>query len=328
MQDAPDLFVDLSGVNPEVTFAAGGAEEVIVQVEEDARADASADLSTATARAAIAAVAYKVARTKTALDDMGKNHVADLKQRAKEVDNERKSIRDRLDVLRDTVRKPLTDWEGVENTRIEEHQQALAEIDGATLFDAAEPSTADIQDRLDRLERIGGNRDWQEFEKRAAASRTDALARLATMLMAAKRREAERAELEALRQQQAERDRKAEIAQEAERLASRQQLEAKADAAAANRRAEQAEASAAAEITAANQRAENAAARARQEIAEEQAEEQRIAADRSRNREHRAKINAAARDALCAKAGLAPELATKVVIAMARGEIDYVLLQY
>jgi hypothetical protein len=42
-------------------------------------------------------MAYKVARSKTALDDGGKKLVADLKQIPKKIDAERKRVRDPLD---------------------------------------------------------------------------------------------------------------------------------------------------------------------------------------------------------------------------------------
>jgi colicin import membrane protein len=303
VQDAPDLFIDLAGINPEVTFAAGGAEEVIAQIEEDARGEASTDLATATARGAIAALAYRVARTKTALDDMGKDHVADLKKRAKEVDIERKAIRDRLDALRDTLRKPLTDWENAENSRIEEHQSALGDIEATAVFDVPEPSAADIADRIDRLSRIGGNRDWQEFQKRAEAARQAATEKLVRMLEAAKRREAERAELETLRKQ-------AELTKVVAPAVAQARLEA------------------AGAVAEANQRADNAVTIARQQVEAEQAETAGAAAARAADRGHRAKINGAVRDALCAKAGLSPDLATAVVVAIARGQIDHASINY
>lgn len=310
MQDAPDLFVDLDSLDPQVIFAKAGAESVIAEIEEAARGAATSDLSTATARRAIADVAYKVARTKTALDDKGKVHVAYLKEAAKEVDAERKSIRDRLDLLRDTVRKPLTDWEDEEKARIDEHQQALAEIEACAVFDSAEPASADICGRLDRLRAIGGNRLWEEFEKRAGAAREAGIAKLTVMLSAAQRHDAERAELEALRQKETERADRERIAKAAEELTRKRALEA--DAA----------------VAAANQRAANAEAAARQQVEAEQAAEARAAGLRMNDRVHRAKVNAAVRDSLCARAGLSSDLAAAVVIAIARGQIEHTVISY
>ena len=64
-------------------------------------------------------MAYKVARSKTTLDDIGKELVAGWKDQAKEVDANRKLARETLDALKIKVRKPLTDWEEKEAKRIE-----------------------------------------------------------------------------------------------------------------------------------------------------------------------------------------------------------------
>lgn len=55
------------------------------------------DISTRKGRDAIASMAYKVARSKTALDEVGKKLVADLKEVPKKIDAERKRVRDTLE---------------------------------------------------------------------------------------------------------------------------------------------------------------------------------------------------------------------------------------
>ena len=69
------------------------------------------DLSTDKGRKAIASLAYKVTRTKTAIDEAGKKLTEDKKKEIAAVDAERKAIREKLDALAAEVRKPLTDWE-------------------------------------------------------------------------------------------------------------------------------------------------------------------------------------------------------------------------
>lgn len=61
------------------------SDAVLLQIEKQARAIVP-DVSTATGRKAIASVAAKVARSKTALDEMGKNLTADLRQKVNAVD--------------------------------------------------------------------------------------------------------------------------------------------------------------------------------------------------------------------------------------------------
>ena len=62
-------------------------------------------------RKEIASMAYSVARTITYLDSIGKDLVDQYKELPKKIDSGRKFARDRLDLLRDEVREPLTLWE-------------------------------------------------------------------------------------------------------------------------------------------------------------------------------------------------------------------------
>lgn len=77
------------------------------------------DTSTAKGRKEIASLAFKVAKSKVALDSLGKDLVADLKIRSSKIDISRKFARDFLDNLKDRVRQPLTDWEEKEDLRVQ-----------------------------------------------------------------------------------------------------------------------------------------------------------------------------------------------------------------
>src|SRR5690606_38626522 len=76
------------------------------------------DVNTPQGRADIASLAYKVARTQTYLDNIGKDLVAEYKELPKRIDASRKHIRDELDALKDSVRAPLDEWEAQEKERI------------------------------------------------------------------------------------------------------------------------------------------------------------------------------------------------------------------
>lgn len=82
------------------------------------------EIETARGRKEIGAQAYKVAQSKIVIDDAGKDLVAEWKQKAKEVDNSRKTARDFLDSLKERIRKPLTDWEAAEKAREAAEKQA------------------------------------------------------------------------------------------------------------------------------------------------------------------------------------------------------------
>ncbi|MEG0861812.1 MAG: hypothetical protein RSG79_19630, partial [Pseudomonas sp.] len=86
------------------------------------------DITTRKGREAIASIAYKVARSKTALDNVGKDLVADLKEIPKKIDAERKRMRDTLDAWQEEVRQPLNKWQAAEDARVDRHNTAIAHI--------------------------------------------------------------------------------------------------------------------------------------------------------------------------------------------------------
>lgn len=69
------------------------------------------DMDDKASREECASIAYKVSRSKTAVDDFGKDLVADAKAKIKVVDNKRKKWRESCDDLRDEIRKPLDEYE-------------------------------------------------------------------------------------------------------------------------------------------------------------------------------------------------------------------------
>jgi hypothetical protein len=67
-----------------------------------------------------------VARSKTYIDNAGKDLVAELKALPKQIDESRRVVRERLDALKDEVRRPLTEWEAEqERIKAEEAMNAL-----------------------------------------------------------------------------------------------------------------------------------------------------------------------------------------------------------
>lgn len=123
------------------------------------------DITTAKGRNLIAGIAYKVVRSKTYLDGLGKGLVAEMKRKVAAVDAERKFVRDTLDQLRDEIRKPLDEWEVVDQVRKDEHHVHLnaLELIGPSVFD----TPADIDEKIVKLTTIM-DREWEEFGKLAA----------------------------------------------------------------------------------------------------------------------------------------------------------------
>lgn len=106
-----------------VWTAEKGLDPILQKIKEEAEAFIP-DTSTKKGRDEIASLAYKVSRSKTALDTAGKELVAKLKEQPKLVDAERKRMRDFLDNLKDAVRQPLTEIE----EREDNIRQAIIDI--------------------------------------------------------------------------------------------------------------------------------------------------------------------------------------------------------
>jgi hypothetical protein len=195
------------------------------------------DISTRKGREAIASMAYAVARSKTALDDVGKKLVADLKEVPKKIDAERKRVRDTLDTWQEEVRRPLNEWQAAEDARVDKHNDAIERI-RLLAVDLDGITAEDLADRVAQLQAIAMGDDWEEFEPEAARAKDKALGVLRAALAARQKYEAEQAELARLRAEaeaRAKADHEAAIAREAAEKAQREaeeKAQAERDAAA------------------------------------------------------------------------------------------------
>lgn len=259
------VITAVQAIVPAQFFAPGGSEDVLAALEGEVRKIASGlDISTETGRAGLASLAYKVARSKTALDDQGKALVVDLKAKAGAIDKERGKVWDRVEALQKEVRKPLTDWENAEKERVAAHEAALAAIPESEGYGATETS-AELSARLAYLQNYPP-RDWQEFKDRANKEIAAEMFRTGVLLARAEKREAEHREAERLAAEA--RERAIKEREEAAAKAAKEEAERKA--------AEQARiAREAAERE--RQRVENE--RVQAEARAKQAEAQRVAAE-------------------------------------------------
>ncbi|WP_368640444.1 hypothetical protein ABRZ04_04315 [Castellaniella ginsengisoli] len=313
------------------------------------------DLTTKKGRDAIASLAFKVRRAKTALDTLGKQLVDDLKEIPKKIDAERKRMRETLDALADEVRQPLTEWEEAEEQRVAAHRWNIGWFAGQVEY-ARDGDAEKYRAILSEVAAKVVDETWEEFEAEAHRVKAKAIETLTAALAAREKHEAEQAELARLRAEAEARriqDEKDRIAREAAERATRE-AEAKAQAereAAAQREAQvkaaaekaerdrleaierqkQAEARAEAERLAAEQRAKDAAEAARRAEIQRQADEAaRIEAEqkaREADRAHKAKTNNAAVSALVA-GGLSQEAAKLAITLIAQGKVPAVRVNY
>lgn len=180
------------------------------------------DVSTKKGREAVASMAYKIAKSKTALDDVGKELVNDLKELPKKIDAERKRVREILDSWKEEVRKPLTDWEQEEEKRIDKCKAGIENI-RSMIADVEAINSIEIKERIAALESIVTDATiFEEFEIEAIRTKEFSLNQLKQFLVKREQYESEQSELAKLRAEAAAREQKERedrIAKEAEERA-------------------------------------------------------------------------------------------------------------
>ena len=341
MSEANQLAT-IEGLNPLQVYSKDGLDPIITKIEAEVRSYVL-DISTEEGRKQIASLAYKVSRTKTAMDGMGKSLTEDWKAKAGAVDAERKRMRERLDALRDEVRAPLTEWEAREQARVAGHEAALAAIPAPAGYGLHE-SGAPIQERLTALENMPP-RDWQEFTVRAGRVLAEEIERTKILFAAAEKREAEAAEVARLQQEEVDRRQR----EHEERLKADAAAKAQAEAEAKARRDAEAEAArvqaerekdererqriqrerdeAEARAKQAERDAEAAIRRERDRIAAEEKAKAEAQEKREANKRHRAKVHREALAGLVA-AGCPEDVGTALIDAIAAGAVAHLALRY
>jgi colicin import membrane protein len=205
MTEQMELMV-VDAQNAVQIFTCGGMNAILDGIEAKVRA-ISLDPSTHEGREEIRSVAYRVARTKVALDAEGKKLTEGWREATKKVNEERRRAEDRLTQLAEDVRRPLTDFENKEKLRVEAHEAALADITGLHAMVAASPDLSlDVLDiYLRDLRAAQPDRAWEEFSYRAKSAREAAEDYIARRMDQRKRYEVEQEDIARLRREEAER---------------------------------------------------------------------------------------------------------------------------
>ncbi len=296
-------------------FTGGSLTDLLREIETKAKGF-TPTVEHAKGRKQIASMAHKVSKSKVVLDNLGKELVADWKAKAKKVDESRKIARDRLDALRDEIRKPLTEWEEAEAAReaaeklakeIEEaHKAALAEhalwlrqkeIEAKEAEFARQEEERRQKEEADRLER-----ERIEREERLKREAEEAAKKKAEAEAQAKILEAERKEREA---------REAAEKAERDRIAAEERAKVEKEMA----------------VKEAERKAKEEADRIERERLKAEAKRKAEEEARQADIEHKKKINNAAVAAFVAS-GIGQEQAKQIVTLIAKGLIDNVKIVY
>ncbi|HCU0658936.1 TPA: hypothetical protein OUF45_000627 [Klebsiella variicola] len=298
-------------------------DPLIEAIEKEARSLVP-DVTTKKGRDAIASMAHKVARSKTYIDNAGKDLVAELKALPKQIDESRRVVRERLDALKDEVRRPLTEWEAEqERIKAEEAMNALHAEALAMNEEFDRQLAARIESDHEMALLMNDAFDREQADKAAEAERQriaheEEIKRLAAAAAAreveqrAQREREEAAHREAVLKAQAEQA-------ERDRIAAEQKAEADKQAA----------------IEAERRKAQEEADRIRREVERREqarlAEEKRKADEQARREadvKHRKTVGTDIVKALVANTSLTRDQAIEVLTAIKDGNIPHTGISY
>lgn len=303
------------------------------------------DPETSKGRDGIKSLAHEIRRLKVAIDDAGKQKTEEWRQRTAAVNGRRNHEKARYESLVETVRKPVTEAEEKEKARIAEADSILA-----MLRDVSVPLGATPDDVLAMCEKVRGiNLNPDILGPRidmAQDLKQQAVDKLTAIHADMVQREAEKQELERLRQQEANRK----AAEEAQRVVEQRRAQEAADkkkaaeeariaaereaqrlideaAAEAERRVKEAEAAAAEEIRKAEDEARRLKDAEDARIADELAKNEAAQARRE-DAEHRKRVMSDIIDAILTQTGVGRMHAEQLVGAIIKGTIPNVHIAF
>lgn len=298
-------------------------DPLIEAIEKEARSLVP-DVTTKKGRDAIASMAHKVARSKTYIDNAGKDLVAELKALPKQIDESRRVVRERLDALKDEVRRPLTEWEAEqERIKAEEAMNALHAEALAMNEDFDRQLAARIESDHEMALLMNDAFDREQAKKKAEAER-QRIAREEEI----KRQAEEKAKREAAEQAQREID--AAAAREREAILAKERAE-REQREAAERAEREKQAAVEAERRKAQEEADRILREAEQREQARLAEEKRKADEQARREadvKHRKAVGTEIVKALLANTSLTRDQAIEVLTAVKDGRIPHAGISY
>lgn len=317
----------------DVFKSSNSVEDIISKIESEVNSFVN-DVNTDKGRKEIKSLAYRVAQSKTYLDGLGKDLVAELKEIPKLIDANRKTVRDRLDALRDKVRQPLTEWEA-EQDRIKAEKQMLAWHEEALEMNAAFDKA--LAERIESDHEIALLMN-EKFDRDLAEAKAEAERQRIAHEEELKKQAAEQARLESEQKAQQEIEAAAQREREAKEAAERAEREKQEAIQRAEQAAKEAKEKAERDVKEAQERAEREkqlAIEAERKKAQE-AEQARLAeeerkrqeeAKRQADKEHRRKYNQEALQALVSN-GFDESLATEFIKLVASNQIPHMTMNY
>jgi colicin import membrane protein len=328
-ESALDVFTKPNGIKPYLDK---------IRVQLDAFVPI---MDTKSGREEVASIAFKVAKSKTYLESVGKKLADEQKEIPKKIDATRKEVRDTLDLWKDEVRKPLTEWEAAEEARIARHSDAIGHMNFLTSStnEIGQPYDArTLRECLQWVEDVTIGPHCEEFEDKYRRAREHSIEALKETIAKREVWEAEQKELAELRERMAAReakDREDLIRQEAADKArveeatrfEREQQAAQVAAKIAAEAAERRERELTEQAAAAERKAAEAIAQAQRDAELQAARDRKDREDREANKRHCAAINRVAVQALV-EGGLSEDLAKVAVTLIAKKQVPHISIKY
>ena len=312
----PVVIEAISDETAPVIYKTGGLKPYLQHIKEQVSGEVP-DLTTKKGRDRIASLSAMVSKSKTAVEKPGRDYLKRLKELPKEIEKELKTFVDECDLLRDEVRKPLTDWENANKAREAAH---VSNIQSFGEWAQSGLTSGEIAGALAEIESRTLGEHCEEYLSQYVAAKDSAIAQLKQRYQAAVEFEAQQAELERLRKEAAEREQKereerlmreaaenarreaeqkaqrerdevARIEREKQLESERREMQLKLQAEAAERQRLEAEQRAEYERQQSEIRAKQAAEAERLRIEQQQAAERAEAEKQAANKAHRASVN-------------------------------------
>src|SRR5574337_75776 len=173
-----ELVIFEKTYTPAALFVPGACDPLLAHIKAELKKEII-DPSTEAGRTAIKSLAFKVTKTKTAIEAARVELVGAEKKRLAAIDAEGKHLRDELDALVKEIRQPVTEFEEREKNRIAKHEAALAAL--KDLLNTGGMTSDELAERLATATEtdIGG---FEEFSTIAADTKAEVVQALTARL--------------------------------------------------------------------------------------------------------------------------------------------------
>ena len=345
-----DELVVVKKVDIPALFEKDGSNPIIEGLKREA-AKFKGDASTVKGRKEIGSFSRKFSTAGVYLDGLGKDLSDELRAKIAPINTERNKIKACCNELRDSSRKPLTDWEEIDKKRVADIEERIRLMEASLDLEFVDAENVKVV--LDKVKVIVIDNSFEEYDGAAAKVKDRVVTHLEAKFIVLQNQEKEKAEAESLEKErlakeqedrekkiaedaaekakleaeekaQKEQEEKDRLAKEAVEKAERETLEAKLETKLETERAEREKLEASEK---AEQEKKESVEAEKQRQADEKQKEKESEEKRQANKRHRTKINNQAKSSLVNE-GFDDNVSEKIVIAIAKGLIKNVTINY